>query len=69
MLKAIGMSDKIEIPTRIGVPAMMALARGKRLRGTRFDPFGRAEVRIVERAMIDEFEDAMTRTLSRLGCR
>jgi indolepyruvate ferredoxin oxidoreductase len=67
MLKAIGMSDKIEIPTRIGVPAMMALARGKRLRGTRFDPFARAEVRVVERAMIDEFEDAMARTLSRLG--
>ncbi len=66
MLKAIGMSDKIEIPTRIGVPAMMALARGKRLRGTRFDPFGRAEVRIVERAMIDEFETSMARMLSRL---
>ncbi len=65
MLKAIGMDDKINIPASAGIPAMKALARGKRLRGTRLDPFGRAEVRVVERAMIDEFEVAMRTTLDR----
>ncbi|NNF56417.1 MAG: indolepyruvate ferredoxin oxidoreductase family protein [Acidimicrobiales bacterium] len=66
MLKALGMHNKMEIPAKLGVPAMKALAKGKRLRGTRLDPFGRAEVRVVERAMIDEFQSAMLKTLARL---
>ncbi len=34
MLKALGMDSKIELPTKVGRPAMKALARGKHLRGT-----------------------------------
>jgi indolepyruvate ferredoxin oxidoreductase len=36
--------------------AMRLLRHGKRLRGTRFDPFGYLEERRVERALIDDFE-------------
>jgi indolepyruvate ferredoxin oxidoreductase len=39
----------------------------KRLRGTRLDPFGYAEVRKVERAMIPEFEDALDRIEANLS--
>ncbi len=66
MLKAIGMEDKIQIPTSVGVPVMKALAKGKRLRGTRLDPFGRAEVRVVERAMIEEYAAAIGAVLADL---
>lgn len=59
MLKALGMEDKITIPIEVGRPLMKALAKGKRLRGTALDPFGRAEVRRVERAMIDEYLSAL----------
>ncbi len=67
MLKALGMDTKFGVPAKAGMPAMKALAKGKRLRGTKLDPFGRAEVRVVERAMVDEFETAMTLTLDRAG--
>ncbi len=67
MLKPLGMEGKIGVPAKAGLPAMKALAKGKRLRGTRFDPFGRAEVRVVERALIEEFETAMGATLDRLA--
>ncbi len=36
-------------------PAFRALRAGKRLRGTRLDPFGRTEMRRVERALPGEF--------------
>ena len=37
-------------------PALKVLARGKALRGTAFDPFGRTEERRLERRLIDEYE-------------
>ena len=37
----------------------------RRLRGTRSDPFGRAEVRQVERELIAEYEAMVTATLTR----
>ena len=37
------------------LPAMKWLARGKALRGTAFDPFGRSEERQLERRLIDEY--------------
>ena len=36
-------------------PAVSALAKRKNLRGTRLDPFGRAEVRRVERKLAAEY--------------
>jgi indolepyruvate ferredoxin oxidoreductase len=41
------------------MPAMKWLAHGKRLRGTRFDPFGRSAERLMERAMISQFEQRL----------
>ncbi len=41
------------------LPVMRLLAHGKRLRGTRFDPFGYLAERREERAMIDEYEQLL----------
>jgi indolepyruvate ferredoxin oxidoreductase len=38
----------------------------RRLRGTRLDPFGKAEVRRVERALIGEYQDMVARAISKL---
>jgi indolepyruvate ferredoxin oxidoreductase len=37
------------------------LAKGKRLRGTKFDPFGYAHVRRVERGLLAEYESIVSR--------
>ena len=37
-------------------PLLKLLARGKALRGTAFDPFGRSEERRLERRLITEYE-------------
>ncbi len=52
-------SSKIKVPTSVGVPMMQALVKMKHLRGTKKDPFGRAEVRRVERVLITEYEKAI----------
>jgi len=54
VLRALGVDRKISISTR-AAPALRALAAGKRLRGTAFDPFGRADVRRLERELINEY--------------
>ncbi|MEZ5340371.1 MAG: DUF6537 domain-containing protein [Acidimicrobiales bacterium] len=55
VLKAGGLKKKLSLPAAQTAPAMKLLYRGRRLRGTAFDPFGRAEVRRVERALIDDY--------------
>jgi indolepyruvate ferredoxin oxidoreductase len=63
-MRAMGRKEKI----RLGPwakPALVALQRGKRLRGTKLDPFGRAEVRRVERELITEY-DELIREVARL---
>ena len=67
MLRAIGMGNKISIRTSVGSPMMKLLARGKRLRGTPLDPFGRGAVRKVERALVAEFEASIDTVLERLA--
>ncbi len=60
MLRALGMDRKIALGpwTR---PAIVALARGKRLRGTKLDPFGRAHVRKLERELLAEYRTVVDR--------
>jgi len=63
MLRALGMKRKL----RLGPwarPLMHLLVAVRRVRGTWLDPFGRAEVRKVERSLPIEFERAVRRLLS-----
>jgi indolepyruvate ferredoxin oxidoreductase len=50
-LRALGMKRKIAL-RRIARPTFRTLHAARRLRGTRWDPFGRAQVRRVERELI-----------------
>ena len=56
MLRAMGRTKKIAIGPRSHV-ALRMLAKGKRLRGSAFDPFGYARVRRVERQLLAEYGD------------
>ncbi|MBF6176746.1 indolepyruvate ferredoxin oxidoreductase family protein [Nocardia blacklockiae] len=58
-LRALGRTKKIGVGPR-GHVALKLLAKGKRLRGTRFDPFGYAHVRKVERALLAHYTDMVT---------
>lgn len=59
ILRAMGRDKKIGIGPR-GHFALRLLAKGKRLRGTKFDPFGYAHVRRVERALRDHYLEMVT---------
>ncbi|MFC5381966.1 indolepyruvate ferredoxin oxidoreductase family protein [Aquipuribacter nitratireducens] len=54
MLKALGVERKLRFDERTR-PGFQALAAGKRLRGTRLDPFGATEMRRTERSLVREF--------------
>jgi indolepyruvate ferredoxin oxidoreductase len=60
VLRALGRKKKIGLGPRSHV-ALRILAKGKRLRGTKFDPFGYAHVRRVERNLLAEYVDVVTR--------
>ena len=66
MLRAMGRKRKIGLGPRSHV-ALRLLAKGKRLRGTRFDPFGYAHVRRVERELLAEYTDIVTRLAADLS--
>ncbi len=59
MLRAMGRTKKIGLGPRSHV-ALRVLAKGKRLRGTKFDPFGYAHVRKVERQLLAEYIGIVT---------
>jgi indolepyruvate ferredoxin oxidoreductase len=48
-------------------PALRWLARGKRLRGTAFDPFGRSAERRLERRMVTDYDSRIRELLPQLG--
>jgi indolepyruvate ferredoxin oxidoreductase len=48
-------------------PVLKVLARGKRLRGTALDPFGRTEERRLERRLIAEYEARIDELLAGLS--
>jgi indolepyruvate ferredoxin oxidoreductase len=50
-LRSMGMSNKLKLGAW-SRPLLKATARGRVLRGTKLDPFGRAHVRVVERELI-----------------
>jgi indolepyruvate ferredoxin oxidoreductase len=66
LLRALGLTRKLKFGTWFdGV--FRALAGLKRLRGTALDPFGRAAVRKVERALPGEYRAMIERVLSGLS--
>lgn len=65
MLRSLGLDRKIKF-RRTGEPSFKALRAMKRLRGTKLDPFGYHEVRVLEREMIPEYERAVDELLAGL---
>jgi indolepyruvate ferredoxin oxidoreductase len=65
LLRALGLKRKLKLGSWF-LPAFRSLYRMRRLRGTRLDPFGRAEVRRVERDLIDEYEGMVAEALTLL---
>ena len=58
-LRTLGRKNKMALSVRRWRLALKLLAKGKRLRGTPFDPFGRAEVRRQERRLPAEYLTAL----------
>jgi indolepyruvate ferredoxin oxidoreductase len=65
LLRALGLDRKLKLGSWF-VPAFRSLYRMRRLRGTRLDPFGHAEVRRVERELIEEYESTVAEALTLL---
>jgi len=63
MLRALGYEKKISVGMW-ALPAIKQLAKRKRLRGSSMDPFGRAEVRRVERELPIEYVAELRKALS-----
>ena len=62
-LKALGYESKITFSAKFA-PSFKVLAKGKRFRGTKLDPFGYSELRRTERELVDEFEATITKLCS-----
>jgi indolepyruvate ferredoxin oxidoreductase len=62
ILRALGVERKLALGRWFDV-VFRALREMRRLRGTPFDPFGRARVRRVERALIGEYEALVDKAL------
>ena len=60
VLRAMGMKNKIALG-EWARPALVGLAKAKRLRGTKFDVFGRTEARKLERELLAEYESFVDR--------
>jgi indolepyruvate ferredoxin oxidoreductase len=65
LLRALGLKRKLKLG-RWFVPAFRLLRAMRRLRGKRLDPFGYARVRRVERELIDEYRELVSRALDSL---
>jgi indolepyruvate ferredoxin oxidoreductase len=66
LLRAMGRNDKIAFGTWMR-PGLRTLAKAKRLRGTALDPFGRTEVRRLERELRDSYTAMITRLIGSLS--
>ncbi|MCU1594204.1 MAG: indolepyruvate ferredoxin oxidoreductase [Frankiales bacterium] len=52
MLREAGMTSKLKLKASYAGPVLKLTAKGRKLRGTKLDPFGRAHVRVVEREIL-----------------
>ena len=64
-LRSMGMAKKLSLGPWF-MPAFRALKAMKGLRGTAYDPFGRAGVRRVERALPNEYLDTVRQAMGHL---
>lgn len=55
MMKSLGLNRKIKLSPFFAHPAFHVLRAMKRVRGTPFDPFGRAEMRKLERSLVEDY--------------
>jgi len=65
LLRAMGLDRKLKLG-RWAFPALGALRRARRLRGTALDPFGMAHLRRVERALVGEYRELVDGALEHL---
>lgn len=65
VLRALGLRRKVAFG-RWATPLLAALRGARRVRGTRWDPFGRTEVRRTERRVVAEYRTAVEELLGRL---
>ena len=65
MLRSLGMKRKIRLGAS-AMPLFTVLRAGRRLRGTALDPFGRSEVRRLERALVGEYRELMHTAIQQL---
>jgi indolepyruvate ferredoxin oxidoreductase len=65
LLRALGLERKLKLGAWF-VPMFRRLYAMRRVRGTRLDPFGKAEVRRVERELIGEYEATIAEALGLL---
>jgi indolepyruvate ferredoxin oxidoreductase len=66
LMRALGLKRKLKLG-RWFVPAFRMLRGMRRVRGTWLDPFGHAEVRRVERALVSEYEELVGESLAHLA--
>jgi indolepyruvate ferredoxin oxidoreductase len=66
LLRAMGLERKLKLGAWFS-PAFRSLRRMRRVRGTRLDPFGRAEVRRVERELIGQYAELVGEALTLLA--
>ena len=64
MLTALGLRRKIRLPA--STPVLGVLRRGRRLRGSPFDPFGRSALRRTERRLPDQYRRLVDSALAHL---
>jgi len=55
-LRSMGLNRKLKVPYGLALPVMRLLSKAKAIRGTRFDLFGYAEIRKIERQIRDEYQ-------------
>ena len=67
VLRALGLRHKLTLPSAWTDRLFRVLVALRRLRGTALDPFGRARVRRVERALITEYQALLDKALVGLG--
>jgi indolepyruvate ferredoxin oxidoreductase len=66
LLRALGLKRKLQLGARTAQPLLAGLRAGRRLRGTRLDPFGRTAMRRLERGLVDEHRAVVREGLAQM---